>query len=122
MPSMRRRIRMRLPTYLSVELVTILLVGFLRRVIVHPVRPGSRRREDDGPLSFPKIISGTRSCSAALADVERAQELAPRDTLPKAIAAWCWSQRAAHAGPASGPFGGSAGPPLGAQALAPGCE
>jgi len=38
-------------------------------------------------MSFPKIISGTRSCSAALADVERAQELAPRDTLPKAIAA-----------------------------------
>lgn len=35
-------------------------------------------------------------CGAALADVERAQELSPRDALPKAIAAWCWSQRAAH--------------------------
>jgi AraC-like DNA-binding protein len=35
-------------------------------------------------------------CSAALADAEQAQELAPDDALPKAIAAWCWSQRAAH--------------------------
>jgi len=35
-------------------------------------------------------------CGAALADLERAQELAPHDALPKAIAAWCWSQRAAH--------------------------
>lgn len=39
---------------------------------------------------------GPVSCDAALADVERAQELAPRYALPKAIAAWCWSQRAAH--------------------------
>ncbi len=36
------------------------------------------------------------SCGAALPDAERAQELAPRYALPKAIAAWCWSQRAAH--------------------------
>jgi AraC-like DNA-binding protein len=33
---------------------------------------------------------------AALDDVERAQELAPHYALPKAIAAWCWGQRAAH--------------------------
>lgn len=33
---------------------------------------------------------------AALEDVERALELAPHFVLPKAIAAWCWSQRAAH--------------------------
>jgi AraC-like DNA-binding protein len=33
---------------------------------------------------------------AALDDAERAQELAPRYALPKAIAAWCWGQRAAH--------------------------
>lgn len=39
---------------------------------------------------------GPGPCSAALADVERAQELAPHYALPKAIAAWCWSQRAAH--------------------------
>jgi AraC-like DNA-binding protein len=35
-------------------------------------------------------------CSAALVDAERAQELAPYQALPKVIAAWCWSQRAAH--------------------------
>ena len=39
---------------------------------------------------------GPSSCDAALADAERAQELAPDYALPKAIAAWCWSQRAAH--------------------------
>lgn len=39
---------------------------------------------------------GPRSCSAALADAERALERAPHYALPKAIAAWCWSQRAAH--------------------------
>lgn len=39
---------------------------------------------------------GPQSCSAALADAERALELAPHYALPKAIAAWCWSQRAAH--------------------------
>src|SRR5262249_54918716 len=33
---------------------------------------------------------------AALDDVERAQERAPGYALPKAIAAWCWGQRAAH--------------------------
>jgi AraC-like DNA-binding protein len=39
---------------------------------------------------------GPGPCGAALADVQRAQELAPSEALPKAIAAWCWSQRAAH--------------------------
>src|SRR5579875_3777211 len=39
---------------------------------------------------------GPSSCSAALDDVGRAEELAPHDGLPKAIAAWCWSQRAAR--------------------------
>jgi AraC-like DNA-binding protein len=33
---------------------------------------------------------------AALDDLERAQELAPQYGLAKAIAAWCWGQRAAH--------------------------
>jgi AraC-like DNA-binding protein len=42
------------------------------------------------------FMVGPRSCSAALADAEEAQELAPHDALPKAIAAWCCSQRAAH--------------------------
>lgn len=39
---------------------------------------------------------GPRSCGAALADAELALERAPHYALPKAIAAWCWSQRAAH--------------------------
>jgi adenylate cyclase len=39
---------------------------------------------------------GPQACDAALADAERAQELAPEYALPKAIAGWCWSQRAAH--------------------------
>lgn len=33
---------------------------------------------------------------AALDDLERAQERAPHFALPKAMAAWCWAQRAAH--------------------------
>ncbi len=39
---------------------------------------------------------GPVACDAALAAAERAQELSPEEALPKAIAAWCWSQRAAH--------------------------
>jgi AraC-like DNA-binding protein len=35
-------------------------------------------------------------CTEALEDLEQAQALAPGYGLPKAIAAWCWSQRAAH--------------------------
>ncbi len=35
-------------------------------------------------------------CTLALEELEQAQELAPGYGLPKAIAAWCWSQRAAH--------------------------
>src|SRR6185437_5819920 len=42
------------------------------------------------------FMVGPGPCDAALADAERAQELAPQEALPKAIAAWCWSQRAAH--------------------------
>jgi AraC-like DNA-binding protein len=42
------------------------------------------------------FMVGPGPCSAALSDIERAQEIAPRYALPKAIAAWCWSQRAAH--------------------------
>jgi AraC-like DNA-binding protein len=37
-----------------------------------------------------------RPCSQALEDMEQAQELAPSYGLPKALAAWCWSQRAAQ--------------------------
>ena len=42
------------------------------------------------------FMVGPGSCSAALADVEHAQQLAPHYALPKAVAAWCWGQRAAH--------------------------
>jgi AraC-like DNA-binding protein len=46
-------------------------------------------------LAFAFMV-GPKPCSAALANAEHAQELAPQLALPKAIAAWCWSQRAAH--------------------------
>lgn len=42
------------------------------------------------------FMVGPESNRAALDDVERAQEIAPHYALPKAIAAWCWAQRAAH--------------------------
>lgn len=35
-------------------------------------------------------------CRQALEDMKRAQELAPSYGLPKALAAWCWGQRAAQ--------------------------
>ncbi len=35
-------------------------------------------------------------CNQALEEMEQAQELAPSYGLPRALAAWCWSQRAAH--------------------------
>ena len=37
-----------------------------------------------------------KECNRALEEVARAQELAPAYALPKAIAAWCWGQRAAQ--------------------------
>jgi AraC-like DNA-binding protein len=39
---------------------------------------------------------GFSASRSALDDVARAQELAPHFALPKAVAAWCWAQRAAH--------------------------
>jgi AraC-like DNA-binding protein len=39
---------------------------------------------------------GPGPCRAALDDVERAQELAPRYAVAKAVGAWCWGQSAAH--------------------------
>jgi AraC-like DNA-binding protein len=45
------------------------------------------------PLAF---AVAPKQCNAALEGVERPQELAPGYGLPKAIAAWCWGQRAAH--------------------------
>jgi AraC-like DNA-binding protein len=37
-----------------------------------------------------------KQCAAALEDLARAQELAPTYGLAKALAAWCWGQRAAQ--------------------------
>jgi AraC-like DNA-binding protein len=37
-----------------------------------------------------------KECNIALEDLERAQELAPNYGLAKAMAAWCWGQRAAQ--------------------------
>jgi AraC-like DNA-binding protein len=37
-----------------------------------------------------------RQCNAALEELGRPQELAPSYGLPKAVAAWCWGQRASH--------------------------
>lgn len=37
-----------------------------------------------------------RACNEAIEDMGQAQELAPSYGLPKALAAWCWGQRAAH--------------------------
>jgi AraC-like DNA-binding protein len=45
------------------------------------------------PLAFGLAA---KSCNAALEELERPQELAPMYGLPKAVAAWCWGQRAAH--------------------------
>ena len=45
------------------------------------------------PLAF---AVGRTQCNAALEALGRPQELAPGYGLPKAIAGWCWAQRAAH--------------------------
>src|SRR5206468_11146700 len=37
-----------------------------------------------------------RRCNAALEALCRPQELSPDYGLPKAVAGWCWAQRAAH--------------------------
>jgi tetratricopeptide (TPR) repeat protein len=45
------------------------------------------------PLAFAVQRS---QCDAAIEGLVRSQELAPSYGLPKAAAAWCWAQRAAH--------------------------
>jgi AraC-like DNA-binding protein len=37
-----------------------------------------------------------KQCNMALEKLERPQELGPAYGLPKAVAAWCWAQRASH--------------------------
>jgi AraC-like DNA-binding protein len=48
-----------------------------------------------GALPFAFAVAPDQ-CSAALEELGRPQELAPTYGLPKAVAAWCWGQRAAH--------------------------
>jgi len=48
-----------------------------------------------GALPFAFAVAPKQS-SIALEELGRPQELAPTYGLPKAIAAWCWGQRAAH--------------------------
>jgi adenylate cyclase len=45
------------------------------------------------PLAF---AVGRSQCNAALEQLERPQELAPRYGLARAAAGWCWAQRVAH--------------------------
>lgn len=48
-------------------------------------------------LALPAALSvAPRACDAALEQLERALERAPTFGLAKALAAWCWSQRAAQ--------------------------
>jgi len=48
-----------------------------------------------GALPFAFAVA-PKQCRIALEELGRPQELAPTYGLPKAIAAWCWGQRAAH--------------------------
>ncbi len=48
-----------------------------------------------GALPFAFAVA-PKQCSAALEELGRPQELAPTYGLPKAVAAWCLGQRAAH--------------------------
>jgi len=61
---------------------------------------------DDGDLdeamrltfnAFPFAFAvAAKQCDAALEKLDCPQELAPAYALPKAVAAWCWGQRASH--------------------------
>ena len=46
-------------------------------------------------LPFAFAVS-PKHCNAALEELARSQELAPTYGLPKAVAGWCYGQRAAH--------------------------
>jgi AraC-like DNA-binding protein/Flp pilus assembly protein TadD len=48
-----------------------------------------------GALPFAFAVA-PKQCNVALEELGRPQELAPTYGLPKAVAAWCWGQRAAH--------------------------
>jgi AraC-like DNA-binding protein len=63
--------------------------------------PGDADAMDDALLSTLKALPlafavAPRECNAALDQLSRPIELAPTYGLPKAVAAWCWGQRASH--------------------------
>ena len=66
------------------------------------VHPGSAGEIDDEAVrltwdALPAAHAvAPRECNAALENLVRAQELAPTYALAKALAAWCWGQRAAQ--------------------------
>ena len=69
-------------------------------------RASKRARPNDGDLdeamrltllALPLAFAvAPRQCNAALEELGRPQELAPNYGLPKAVAGWCWGQRASH--------------------------
>jgi AraC-like DNA-binding protein len=78
--------------------------GELPSQTLRRVRGGARGCDDPPDEAFRlawRALQGAftvapQECNRALEDVARAQELAPTYALPKAIAAWCWGQRAAQ--------------------------
>jgi AraC-like DNA-binding protein len=67
-------------------------------------RPAAKRFDRDVDEAIRLTLSALpfafaverRQCNAALEELSRPQELAPDYGLPKAVAGWCWAQRAAH--------------------------
>jgi AraC-like DNA-binding protein len=76
--------------------------GELPSQTVQRARANNRDDIDDEALrltwrAMPSVFAvAPRQCNAALEDLDRAQQLAPGFGLPKAMAAWCWGQRAAQ--------------------------
>jgi AraC-like DNA-binding protein len=78
--------------------------GELPSQTLRRVRGGPRGRDDPPDEAFrltwralqAAFTVAPQDCNRALEEVARAQEVAPTYALPKAIAAWCWGQRAAH--------------------------
>ena len=69
------------------------------------IRVSERASRDDGLdeamrltlVTLPSAFAvAPKQCNAALEELGRPQELAPSYGLPKAVAGWCWGQRASH--------------------------
>jgi tetratricopeptide (TPR) repeat protein len=72
----------------------------LRRVRGAPETGDDATNEEAARLTWQAMQSAfavaPRQCGDALEALARAQDLAPNYALAKALAAWCWGQRAAH--------------------------